>query len=318
MRIAFHTNTLNYRGTTVAVTDYAKYNQEILGNESIILYNSDLGTEKDMGSEQTVIDNLKKQYNVTGYKKGDLAGVLEKEKVDLAYFISAGNKEVLPSVCRTAVHAVFQYNDPYGDRYAYISKWLSEKMSRGSIPYVPHVVQLPTATGNYREKLGIKDDQIVLGRIGGYYTFDLPEVKQYITELVQKDDRYVFLFAGTEPFIDHPNARFIGEIYDLQKKANFINSCDAMIHARARGESFGLSIAEFLYLNKPVIAWNSGHDRNHLDMLKDSGTLYNNVSELDTIIRNIKEVGTSWSERVAEYNPATVMQKFKQVFIDEQ
>jgi hypothetical protein len=53
-------------------------------------------------------------------------------------------------------------------------------------------------------------------------------------------------------------------------------------------------------------------------MLKDSGTLYNNVSELDTIIRNIKEVGTSWSERVAEYNPAIVMQKFKQVFIDEQ
>lgn len=318
MRIAFHTNTLNYRGTTVAVTDYARYNQEILGNESIILYNGDLGTEKDMGSEQVVIDSLKKQYNVIGYRKGDLAGVLEKEKADLSYFISAGLKESLPTVCKTAVHAVFQYKDPYGDRYAYISKWLSERMTQGSIPYVPHIVQLPTPTGSYREKLGIKDDQIVLGRIGGYFTFDLPEVKQYITDLVQKDDRYVFLFMGTEPFIDHPNVRFIGEIHDLQKKANFINSCDAMIHARARGESFGLSIAEFLYLNKPVIAWNSGHDRNHLDMLKDSGTLYNNVSELDTIIRNIKDMGTSWSERVAEYNPATVMQKFKQVFIDEQ
>ena len=36
MRVLFHTNTLNYRGTTVAISDYARYNQEVLGNESII------------------------------------------------------------------------------------------------------------------------------------------------------------------------------------------------------------------------------------------------------------------------------------------
>ena len=55
MKILFHANTINYRGTTVAITDYAKYNQEILGNESIIAYCKTNGTERDMGNEQAVI-----------------------------------------------------------------------------------------------------------------------------------------------------------------------------------------------------------------------------------------------------------------------
>jgi len=50
MKILFHANTLNFRGTTVAVTDYARYNQEVLGNESVIVYNESLGYEKDMGT----------------------------------------------------------------------------------------------------------------------------------------------------------------------------------------------------------------------------------------------------------------------------
>jgi glycosyltransferase involved in cell wall biosynthesis len=315
MKIAFHTNTLNYRGTTVAISDYAKYNQELLDNESVILYNASLGYEKDMGSETTVVEALKKQYNVVGYRQGDLAGVLEKEGVALAYFISAGHRETLPGVCKTAVHAVFQYNEPYGDRYAYISKWLSEQMSGGEHPFVPHIVHLPQPTGTYREKLGIRDDQIVIGRLGGYFTFDIDNVKQYITKLVQDNDKFVFLFVGTEPFINHPNVKFIGEIHDLQKKANFISTCDTMLHARQRGESFGLSIAEFLYLNKPVIAWNGGHDKHHIEMLKDTKTLYTTIADLNYILHNIRDIKYDWQDIVAEYAPTTVMQKFNEVFI---
>ena len=62
MKVLFHTNTLNYRGTTVAVADYAKYNQDILGNESIIAYCKTNGTEKDMGNENIVIGELKKKF----------------------------------------------------------------------------------------------------------------------------------------------------------------------------------------------------------------------------------------------------------------
>lgn len=314
MKIMFHVNTINYRGTSVAVADYARYNQEVLGNDSVIAYNASLGYEKDMGSEQVVVDELKKKFNVVGYKEGDLEGVIAKEQVDVAYFLRAGQKEPVPSNCKTAVHSVFQFNDPHGDRYAYISKWLSEEMSQNQIPYVPHIVNLPKPAGTYRKALGL-ENKIVIGRIGGYYTFDIVGVKNYITKLVQKDDRFVFLFVGTEPFINHPNVRFINEIHDLQKKSNFIETCDCMLHARQRGESFGLSIAEFLSLNKPVLAWNGGHDKNHLDMLKDSGTLYNNEDDLNYMINNLGNFNQDWTQRVKDYTPGVVMKKFNEVFL---
>jgi glycosyltransferase involved in cell wall biosynthesis len=315
VRVLFHTNTLNYRGTTVAITDYARYNRDILGNESVIAYCKTNGQEKDMGNEPAVIDALEKEFKVVGYRQGYLESKIDDNKVDLAYFINSGKKEELPTNCRTAVHAVFQFNEPHGDRYAYISKWLSDTMSGGTIPYVPHIVDLPEPTGTFRHHLGIREDQTVVGRIGGFYTFDIPEVRDYIIRLVNQTDKFVFLFVGTEPFINHPNVRFINEIYDPVKKANFINTCDCMLHARQRGESFGLSIAEFLSLNKPVLAWNNGHDRNHIEMLKESGTLYNSVPELDSILHTIKDFNQDWTKRVAEFKPAVVMEKFKEVFL---
>lgn len=318
MKTLFHTNTLNYRGTTVAITDYARYNQEILGNESVIAYNASLGNERDMGSEQAVVDRLSKEFNVVGYREGDLEGVIEKEKVEFSYFIRAGNKEPLPSNTKTGVHAVFQFNDPHGDRYAYVSRWLADTVSSGTLPYVPHIVSLPQPTSTYRNTLGIEKDKIVVGRLGGYYTFDINKVKQYIVNLVNENNNFVFLFVGTEPFANHPNIKFINEIQDPLKKSNFINTCDVMLHARMRGESFGLSIAEFLSLNKPVLAWAGGHDLNHTLMLKDSGTLYKDVEELNELLHNVKDLKEKeqWSNRTEEFKPDVVMKKFKEVFYD--
>ena len=317
MRVLFHTNTLNYRGTSVAVTDYARYNQDILGNESVIAYCKTNGEEKDMGNEASVIEALEKEFKVVGYRAGKLEGKIDENKIDFAYFIRAGIKEDLPTNVRTGVHSVFQYNDPHGDRYAYVSKWLSDEMSQGQIPYVPHIVSLPQPKNTFKKFLNIPEDKIVIGRLGGYLTFDIEKVKDTIIKLVEKDDRFVFLFVGTEPFSDHENIKFINEIHNLQQKANFINTCDAMIHARYRGESFGLSIAEFLSLNKPVIAWYGGHDKNHLDMLKKSDTLYNSETDLQYILNNIKDIASKedWTKRVEEFKPEAVMSKFKDVFL---
>ena len=314
MKILFHANTLNYRGTTVAITDYAHYNQEILGNESVIAYCKTYGEEKDMGNEPAVIEALEKKFKVIGYDVGNIEKKIDQEKIDLAYFIAGGERSSLPTNCTTAVHAVFQNNDPHGDRYAYISEWLSVKMSNGVIPFVPHMVNLPPPIKDYRQAFGL-EGKIVIGRIGGYFTFDIPFVKEFIKQLVQTNNKFVFLFVGTEPFIDHTNVKFINEIHSPQQKANFISTCDAMIHARQRGESFGLSIAEFLSLNKPVMAWNGGHDLNHLEMLKDSGLLYNDTNDLHNMFYSLDNIKEDWRRRVAEYNPTTVMKKFNEVFI---
>lgn len=316
MKVLFHANTLNYRGTTVAVADYAKYNQEILGNESIITYCKTIGPERDMGNESLVIEALEKKFKVVGYRQGNLEKKIDELNIDLTYMIDSGQKKVVPTNCKTAIHAVFQYHEPYGNRYAYVSKWLSDEMTQGQVPYVPHIVNLPQPTQSYRTALGL-EGKIVVGRLGGYYTFDMPGIKEYIKKLVEKNDKFVFLFAGTKPFIDHPNVKFINEIHDVQKKANFINSCDCMIHARERGESFGLSIAEFLFFNKPVLAWNGGQDKNHLEMLKNSGTLYTNENDLDYMLNNLKDFDQDWNSRVIEFKPVLVMKKFNEVFLND-
>ena len=317
MKILFHANTLNYRGTTVAITDYANAARDILGLDPVIAYCKTNGQEKDMGNEPAVVEALGKQFHVIGYRSGRLEEKIEQNQIDVAYFINSGKRENLPTNCKTAVHAVFQFNEPHGDRYAYISEWLSKHMTKGQVPFVPHIINLPTPNKCFREHLGIRKDQIVIGRIGGYYTFDLPFVKDMIGRLVQETDQFVFLFVGTEPFVQHPQVKFINEIHDAQKKSNFINSCDAMLHARARGESFGLSIAEFLYLNKPVFAWKDGHDMNHVDMLNSSGTLYADAIQLKSLLYKTKEFQKQelWNLRVEKFNPETVMAQFKQVFL---
>jgi len=314
MKILFHANTLNFRGTTVAVTDYAKYNQEILGNDSVIVYNESLGYEKDMGTENIVLHNLKKRFNIISYKEGELQKIVDRERVDFAYFIRAGQQEALPENVKTGVHSVFQFHEPHGNVYAYISEWLANKMP-GEHPFVPHIVSLPKPNKDYRKQFNISEEQIVIGRYGGHYTFDIPFVKQAIEKLILKDNRFVFLFMGTDPFISNKNVRHITETHDLQKKANFISTCDAMVHARQRGESFGLSIAEFLSLDKPVLAWEGGHDLNHLEMLKDSFTLYNEDNFIGKLM-NVKALSNrSWSQRTELYKPEAVMNKFKDVFL---
>lgn len=312
MKVLFHTVTLNFRGTAVAVYDYAKYNQEILGNESIICYDANIPSEKDVSTEQEVVDFIKKEFKVVSYTD---EAELQKlcDSVDVAYFIRYGHKEPLPNV-RSAVHAVFQAYEPHGDRYAYVSEWLSTKMGY-NVPFVPHIVDLPTPNEDYRTKLNIPKDKKIIGRYGGYLTFDLAFVKNQLVEFVNKHDDYVFLFVNTEPFYKHPNIKYIDSIVDRQKKSNFINTCDAMLHARARGESFGLSVCEFLFHNKPVIAWNGGLDQNHVFMLNQYNSLYTD-KDLEEKLLSLDELAKKdWKKAVEQFNPKTVINKFNEVFL---
>src|SRR5674476_774086 len=77
--------------------------------------------------------------------------------LDFLYMIKAGLRDDrIPSRgVRYGVHAVFPYCEPHGDVYAYVSRWLSACMSRGRLPYVPHIVELPNVNGDLRESLGI-------------------------------------------------------------------------------------------------------------------------------------------------------------------
>jgi hypothetical protein len=88
-----------------------------------------------------------------------------------------------------------------------------------------------------------------------------------------------------------------------------------MLHARNRGESFGLSVCEFLFHNKPVLAWTGGIDRNHVHLLKDYNSLYNE-DELKSKILNVMNLkDKDWKGIVSQFNPNDVMTKFDKVFL---
>ena len=318
MKVLFQTDTLCYRGNTVAVSDYARYNQEILGNESIICYDGSRDYYLDGGTEPEVLANLQQEFQVVAYDKvSDIQQLVDDEHVDLAYF-SRCERGWVPDNCRAVAHSVFQVYEPHADVYAYISEWLAQEMNRrhdDNLPFVPHVVTLPEATGNLKKELAIQPRQTVVGRIGGLTTFDLPFVKQAIVDVLDQRDDYVFVFAGTQKWIDHPNVRYIPEFNDVQRKSNFFNTCDATIHARSNGESFGLAVAESLFMGKPVLTWSGGGDQNHTFMLKGSDTIYTPENINDKLL-NIRDYITAedWKLRVTQFAPATVMTKFKDVF----
>ena len=318
MKVLFQTDTLNYRGSTVAVSDYARYNQLILGNESIICYDGSRDYYLDGGTEPEVLSNLQNEFQVVAYNQvSDLQQLVDDEHIDLAYF-SRCERGWVPDNCRAVAHSVFQVYEPHADVYAYISEWLANEMNRkynDTLPFVPHIVTLPEATGDLKDELGIKSGQTVIGRIGGMFTFDLPFVKQAIVDVLNQRDDYVFVFAGTQHWVTHPRVKYITEFNDVQRKANFFNTCDATIHARSNGESFGLAIAESLFMNKPVLTWEGGGDQNHTFMLQGSATIYNQDNIVDKLLHVRDYINSEeWRKRVTQFAPDQVMSKFKEVF----
>ena len=320
MKILFHDNTLSYRGTSVALYDYAFYNQEYLGNESIISYCASQPYHEDGGTENEVIEKFKKSFKVIGYQDpAEISSICEKEQVDAAYFIKSGHFDGrISNTTKSLIHCVFQDYQPHGDVYAYVSEWLSQKVTNNSCPFVPHMVNLPEPNGDLREKYGLKD-KIVVGRYGGYYTFDITWVKTALMKFVYYNPEYVFLFANTHRFTNHPNFIFTDQIVNLQEKSNFINTCDAMLHGRQMGESFGIAICEFMSQNKPVFAWSGGNDQHHVSLLKSTNTLYDNEADLLDKLSYLKQ-GYNFSNYrnlVDKFRPKPVMDKFKEVFLNE-
>jgi len=113
-----------------------------------------------------------------------------------------------------------------------------------------------------------------------------------------------------------PNIIHIEKQIDLNKKVEFINTCDAMLWARSDGETFGLSIAEFSIKNKPIICTNIGYD-SHIHLLKEKAILYNKDNLQDILINFNKEEESKkdWNA-YKEYTPEKVIKIFKKVFID--
>lgn len=317
MKIAFHSNQLGRRGTEIALYDYALYNREILGNESIIL--------SDKNNELSTYSKFNSQFDVLLYENfSQVEYWIDDRNVDAVYYIKAGTDDgKLVTNAKNLVHTVFQLKQPHGDVYAYVSKWLANHMSNGALPYVPHIVDILNYdhTGNYREYLGIPKSTTVFGYYGGSDSFNIDFAKKAVADVARLNKNIYFVFMNIDAFCDESNVLYLDGTSDLEKKIGFINTCDACLHARNGGESFGLAVAEFSIKNKPVITTTyctaELNDLAHIEMLGDKSILYSDYTTLTDILTNFKDIEKTrenWNA-YSMYNPQTVMQQFRQVFL---
>lgn len=133
----------------------------------------------------------------------------------------------------------------------------------------------------------------------------------------ERKDAY-FLFLNTDPFCSHERVIHLPRTSDLDEKSAFIATCDAMLHCRKRGETFGLAIAEFSVMNKPVIT-TAGKENAHLEMLGDKAIVYTNKRDLRSILLNISRSdiqGKDWDVYSRPFAPAEVVKRFQATFID--
>lgn len=321
MKLAFHTNQMSLRGTEIAIFDYAKYNQELLNNESVIFCNSKNELVKE------VVEKFNKKFQCFFYTDfAELEDICLKEKIEYTYFIKSGYKDGLElSNSNNLVHAVFptDWRDFHGDRLAFVSEWLSREHSNYKIPFVPHMIDLKPHEYDSRENLNIKKDAVVIGCYGGHDSFNLKFVHQSILKAVNLRSNLYFIFMNILPFAKHERVIFLSGNANMEDKVSFINTCDAMIHARGIGESFGLACGEFSIMNKPVITYAKSPQRSHLDILGSKAIKYNGPHDLLSTLLNIDKpfiLSKDWDAYSKSFNPKTVMEKFELIFLksDEQ
>jgi hypothetical protein len=187
------------------------------------------------------------------------------------------------------------------------------------LPAVPYMVQLADAKDDLRQALEIPAGAVVLGRHGGMTTFNLPWVTDVVRELVDRRRDVHFVFLNTPATVQHPRVHYLAGTHDLVEKRLFINTCDAMLHARAEGETFGLAVAEFSVCNKPVFTWSGSYDQSHIEVLGAKGIYYDGPADLlARLLRWVPQPDGDWDAFSARFSPAPVMQQFSRVFLGQQ
>ena len=315
MKVAFHSRLLTERGSEGAMLDYARLNRSVLGNESILCL-----PDKPNYAGSPILEKWRKEFTVILYRsKEELGRRLTKEGVGILYMTKPGPWDgfLVPGV-KNCIHAQFLCDEFHGDAYAYLSPWMSRVMTGREESYVPFFVPKLQSEENLRSRLKIPTSARVFGRHGGWDTFNIPFARTAVAEHARRHPEDHFVFLNTEPIRGTEkmkNVHYLPATVDPVEKATFLATCDLMIHARWHGETFGLAVAEFAVLRKPVITYGESRERAHLEMLGEAGEIYTDkVGLLQILARN-----PAGRLRESQYNrwadPQRVMDIFSKQYL---
>jgi hypothetical protein len=312
MKIGLHANQLDFRGNSTVTFDYASALRDILGHEPLII------------SSRVKSTHPTERFSMFGVKlyedPKEIPNIIEQEKIDVLYMTKAGNNDkITPDNCKTAIHCVFDMREPHGDVYAGVSEWLAKFY--GKDLWVPHIINPPKNVSSLHEDLGIPKSDFVIGRLGGYEQFDLEFVHTSIIKVIESRKDLWAIFLNTKPFANHPRIKFLPFNPDGSYKWKFINTCDAMIHGRSDGETFGLAVGEFSAMNKPVFTYDAPYwwyMKSHLHILGEKAIVYKNEEDLTVYLKDIdKEYvkDVDWDCYSTRFSSNNVIKKFDEVFL---
>jgi len=323
--IAFLAFTLNHTGGTLNVIEYAKGLKRFYDIDSHFIINDPSTSNHDPNAYTLIAE----QFPISHFQDYDLIKVLNElysqGKIYAFYHVTQGNNKIdkmlLDSGLPMLVHMTGVGRDPWGLVYAYVSEWMSEFCSKGEFPYVPHIVQLPASDGNLRDILNIPAESVVIGRLGGEYSWNIHFVNNVINESVDLRSDIYFLLVNVPFFpqyFTHPRIKVFSKFpYDQELKKKFINTCDAMIHARAEGESFGFAPAEFSLSNRPIITYLHSTERAHISVLGKRGIYYESPDTLRSILLCIgKGQQVNWN-CYENFDSENITRQFYDVFLGE-
>ena len=314
-RVAFLSNKLTLRGTEVAIFDYADYNEKILKNKSIIITRDYEKIKNEFDVDIQSYNKFKNRFEVYYYEsQQEIDNIIINNKITHLFIIKAGAYDGLYSnFCKNIIHCVFDTRQKHGDVYTPIGQTINNYCGT-NYPVMPFMVTLPECDENLRNELNLPKNAIIFGRYGGCESFDIKFVHEVIKNIVNKRNDIYFLFMNTNVFYEHRKIIYLPGNTDMIFKRKFINTCDALIHARERGETFGLTCGEFSICNKPVITWNNSYEKEHNLILKEKAVLYNNQNDLNNIFETFtKDKYDVMNNGYLFYNPENVMKIFNEV-----
>jgi hypothetical protein len=322
--VAFLSGRLNLTGGTLNHYQYAVALKLHKNIDSVFLLEGD-----DSAHDPSAFQLISQRFSLIRYDVEtigkDLLAIYDSQPIKVFYYVTQGPQDPLTRVLKNlglpfSVHVTGVSHDPWGASYAYVSEWMSNQCSAGTVPFVPHIVELPDTQDHLREQLGIDSSAIVVGRLGGSYSWNIHFVNDVIHQAANLREDLFFILINIPYFpqyLNHQRIKLYGSFpFDQTLKRMLINTCDAMIHARAEGESFGFAPAEFSVCNKPVITYRHSTEKAHLHMLGDFALTYESPQSLLSIFLSLgRNQKVKWN-RYLEYNSMNVINKFYRVFYE--
>lgn len=156
-----------------------------------------------------------------------------------------------------------------------------DKLSMQYIPSERPIINKDKSK-NIRERFGIKDNELVFGRIGRSDDSIFDPIGLLAFEVtVKKYPNIHYIIMSPAPLAiklvkerNIPNIHWLDPSYKEEDVWAFHEAIDVLAHFRRDGESFGLNIAESMLVGNPILTHKSHIWNSHLEYLEDDFSKY--------------------------------------------